>query len=87
MQSRGSSAMLSIRMAEVSAIKGSVDIAAMPSPRDRATALQGCLYANVYRHSPVTTDQIFEELSAEAVIRKDESTAAPKQPSEHVKLT
>ena len=78
-QSRGSSAMLTILMADCSCINGSVDIAAILSPSARATALQGCLYAMVYRHSPVSTFQIFVELSAEAVIRKEESPAEERR--------
>lgn len=71
--SLGSSAMLTILIADGSDMKGSVVMAAILSPRDRATALQGCLYAYVYKQSPVSTSHIFVELSAEAVIKKEES--------------
>lgn len=62
-------------------MKGSVEMAASLSPSDRATALQGCLYWKVCRHSPVSTDHIFEELSADAVMRKYESPVQEAQRS------
>lgn len=52
-----------------------MEIAAISSPKEKATALQGWWNSKVNKHSPVFTFQSFVLLSADAVMSFDESTA------------
>ena len=53
-----------------------VEMAAMSSPSDKATALLGSVNLKVNKHSPVATSQSLVELSNDAVINRSESTAS-----------
>lgn len=59
------------------AMKGSLEMAAMSSPSEKSTALQGSWNWKVNRHSPVSVSHNRAELSAEPVMSRDESTAQP----------
>lgn len=58
-------------------MKGSLEMAAMSSPSEKSTALQGSWNWKVNRHSPVSVSHNRAELSAEPVMSRDESTAQP----------
>jgi hypothetical protein len=53
--------------------KGSVEMAAMASPRPKATALQGASKDQVKWQAPVRTSHSLADESAEPVRRRDES--------------
>jgi len=54
--------------------KGSVEMAAMPSPRPKATALQGASNDQVKWQVPVRTSHSLADESAEPVSRRAESS-------------
>jgi hypothetical protein len=73
--SAGSSAILTICIRDIDPMKGSLEMAAIVSPKLKATALHGSWKLKVAISLPVCTSHSFAVLSAEPVMSLTESSA------------